>query len=104
MAKVAKKVLAILAGDKNGRKFLGYVIGIVLFIVLLPVIAVYGLFGWMAGGGAAEVIDYNVVYEYIPAEQRAAMIPNVLPFKPCLPRTVSVLRISQKQKPFSSHA
>lgn len=73
VAKVAKKVLAILAGDKNGRKFLGYVIGIVLFIVLLPVIAVYGLFGWMAGGGAAEVIDYNVVYEYIPAEQRAAM-------------------------------
>ena len=73
VAKVVKKVLAILAGDKNGRKFLGYVIGIVLFIVLLPVIAVYGLFGWMAGGGAAEVIDYNVVYEYIPAEQRAAM-------------------------------
>ena len=73
VAKVAKKVLAILAGDKNGRKFLGYVVGIALFIVLLPVIAVYGLFGWMAGGGAAEVIDYNVVYEYIPAEQRAAM-------------------------------
>ena len=39
VAKVAKKVLAILAGDKNGRKFLGYVIGIVLFIVLLPVVA-----------------------------------------------------------------
>lgn len=66
VAKVAKKVLAILAGDKNGRKFLGYVVGIALFIVLLPVIAVYGLFGWMAGGGVAEVIDYNVVYEYHP--------------------------------------
>ena len=48
VAKVARKVLAILAGDKNGRKFLGYVVGIALFIVLLPVIAVYGLFGWMA--------------------------------------------------------
>ena len=38
----------MLLGDKKGRKFLLYVIGIALFIVLLPVIAVYGLFGWMA--------------------------------------------------------
>ena len=61
VAKVAKEVLAILAGDKNGRKFLGYVIGIVLFIVLLPVIAVYGLFGWMAGGGANRQPRYGVL-------------------------------------------
>ena len=90
VAKVAKKVLAILAGDKNGRKFLGYVIGIVLFIVLLPVIAVYGLFGWTLPTVTTPLLN--------------SMIPNLLPFKPCLPRTVSVLRISQKQKPFSSHA
>lgn len=73
VGKIAKKVLAALAGDKKGRKFLGYVIGIALFIVLLPVIAVYGLFGWMAGGGATEVIDYNAVCEYIPVEQRSVM-------------------------------
>ena len=73
VGKIAKKVLAALAGDKKGRKFLGYVIGIALFIVLLPVIAVYGLFGWMAGGGATEIIDYNAVCEYIPVEQRSVM-------------------------------
>lgn len=73
VGKIAKKVLAALAGDKKGRKFLGYVIGIALFIVLLPVIAVYGLFGWMAGGGSTEIIDYNAVCEYIPDEQRSVM-------------------------------
>ena len=73
VGKIAKKVLAALAGDKKGRKFLCYVIGIALFIVLLPVIAVYGLFGWMAGGGATEIIDYNAVCEYIPVEQRSVM-------------------------------
>ena len=73
VGKIAKKVLAALAGDKKGRKFLGYVIGIALFIVLLPVIAVYGLFGWMAGGGTTEIIDYNAVCEYIPVEQRSVM-------------------------------
>ena len=56
LAAIGKKLLVALAGDKNGRKFLGYVIGIVLVIALLPVIAVYGLFGWMAGGGEVEGI------------------------------------------------
>ena len=56
LAAIGKKLLFALAGDKNGRKFLGYVIGIALVIVLLPVIAVYGLFGWMAGGGEVEGI------------------------------------------------
>lgn len=73
VAKVAKKVLAILAGDKNGRKFLGYVVGIALFIVLLPVIAVYGLFGWMAGGGATEIVSPDMVYSAMPAEYRERM-------------------------------
>ncbi len=67
MEAVAKKILAALLGDKRGRKFLCYVIGIALIIVLLPVIAVYGLFGWMAGG-TQSVIDYNSVYEYLPPE------------------------------------
>ena len=53
----------MLAGDKKGRKFLLYVIGIALFIVLLPVIAVYGLFGWMSGTGSSDLIDYDRIYE-----------------------------------------
>lgn len=61
VAKVAKKILAILLGDKKGRKFLGYVVGIALFIALLPFIAVYGLFGWMAGGGANDILQEQMV-------------------------------------------
>ena len=69
LAAIGKKLLVALAGDKNGRKFLGYVIGIALVIVLLPVIAVYGLFGWMAGGGEVEGIAPSsansiLAYEY----------------------------------------
>lgn len=62
----------MLAGDKKGRHFLLYVIGIALFIVLLPVIAVYGLFGWMAGG-SEEIINRDMIYDNLPAEQREQM-------------------------------
>lgn len=68
VAKVAKKILAILLGDKKGRKFLGYVVGIALFIALLPFIAVYGLFGWMAGGGANDILQEQMVMQNLPAE------------------------------------
>ena len=69
LAAIGKKLLVALAGDKNGRKFLGYVIGIAFVIALLPVIAVYGLFGWMAGGGEVEGIvpssaNSILAYEY----------------------------------------
>ncbi len=73
VAKIAKKVLTWLLGSKKGRKFLGYTIGIAVFIVLLPVIAVYGLFGWMAGPGASTVVDYNTVYNAMPQEYRETM-------------------------------
>ena len=65
LATIGKKILAVLAGDKKGRKFLGYVIGITLFIVLLPVIALYGLFGWMSGGGG---LDSALIENAIPVE------------------------------------
>ena len=68
VAKVAKKILAMLLGDKKGRKFLGYVVGIALFIALLPFIAVYGLFGWMAGGGANDILQEQMVMQNLPAE------------------------------------
>ena len=67
LAAIGKKLLVTLAGDKNSRKFLGYVIGITIVIVLLPVIAVYGLFGWMAGGEVEGIVPSSVdsllVYE-----------------------------------------
>jgi hypothetical protein len=70
IAKIASKVLQILLGDKKGRKFLGYVVGIAIFIVLLPVLAVYGLFGWMATDGADSIFNYEMIYEQMPEEQR----------------------------------
>lgn len=44
---VAKKILEILASNENGRKFIGYVAGITIFFVLLPMIVLAVLFGWM---------------------------------------------------------
>ena len=76
VGKVALKVLQFLVGDKKGRKFLGYVVGIALFIVLLPVIAIYGLFGWMSGGEAAEIVGYDEIYPNLPAEIREQIDEN----------------------------
>ena len=73
---VLKKILAFLLGDKKGRKFLGYVIGIALVIVLLPVIAIYGLFGWMSGSDAVGIIGYDAVYENLPTEIREQIDAN----------------------------
>ena len=77
---VLKKVLAFLLGDKKGRKFLGYTIGIVLFIALLPVNAIYGLFGWMSGNDAAGIIGYDAVYEKLPTEIREQIDANSAQF------------------------
>ena len=71
-----KKVLTALVGNKKGRKFLGYVIGIALFIVLLPVIAIYGLFGWMSGGAVAEIVGYDAIYQNLPTEIREQIDEN----------------------------
>ena len=76
VGKVALKVLQFLVGDKKGRKFLGYVIGIALFIVLLPVIAIYGLFGWLSGGEVAEIVGYDAVYQNLPTEIREQIDEN----------------------------
>ena len=76
VGKVALKVLQFLAGDKKGRKFLGYVIGIALFIVLLPVIAIYGLFGWMSGGEIVDIVGYDEIYRNLPTEIREQIDEN----------------------------
>ncbi len=54
-AALAKKALQVLVSDKKGRRFLGYVIGIAVFIVLLPLIILVGMFGWMSGGDSLVV-------------------------------------------------
>ena len=66
IAAAAKKVLVLLAGNKNGRKFLGYVVGITLFIILLPLITVVGLFGWLSGGSGMEM--QNTVAQQLQAQ------------------------------------
>ena len=76
VGKVALKVLQFLVGDKKGRKFLGYVIGIALFIVLIPVIALYGLFGWMNAGEVADIVGYDAIYENLPTEVREQIDEN----------------------------
>lgn len=45
---VVKRSLELLAANDSGRKFLGYVFYIVIFLLLLPMIVICGLFGWMA--------------------------------------------------------
>ena len=45
---VLKKVAEAVAASKKGRKAIGYTVGIVIFLLLLPMIVVAGLFGWMS--------------------------------------------------------
>lgn len=49
IAAIGKKALEILGSNKQGRKFLGYIIGIALFLILLPAIVLYALFGGITG-------------------------------------------------------
>ena len=72
IAAVAKKVLALLLGDKKGRKFLLYVVGIALFIVSIPLITMLGLFGWMAGD-SGSILDQSDILANIPNEQLVQM-------------------------------
>lgn len=68
IAAIVKKVLQFLLSNEKGRKFLGYVIGIAIFIVLIPLIPLVGLFGWMSEGEnfalQNNIID-NVYEQYL---------------------------------------
>ena len=55
IAAIGKKALLLLLGDKKGRKAVGYTIGIAVFLALLPLIIVMGLFHWLLGDGGAEM-------------------------------------------------
>lgn len=55
LAAIGKKILLVLLGDKKGRKAVGYTIGIAVFLALLPLIVVMGLFHWLLGDGGAKM-------------------------------------------------
>ena len=57
---VAKKAAAALASNKKGRKAIAYVIGMVLFLILLPVIIMTGLFGWMQGDTSMNLNEVQI--------------------------------------------
>lgn len=66
---VIKKAAELLLTNKKGIKFVGYVIGIALFIILLPTIMLWGFFGWMSGDGGT-LIDRDMVISRLPIEQQ----------------------------------
>lgn len=55
IAAIGKKALLFLLGDKKGRKAVGHTIGIAVFLALLPLIIVMGLFHWLLGDGGAAM-------------------------------------------------
>ena len=69
-AAVAKKAAAALASRKKGRSFLGYVIGIAAFILCLPILVVFALFGWLSGSSEADWSDpiAQTIRESLPDE------------------------------------
>ncbi|MDD4492751.1 MAG: hypothetical protein PHV32_00125 [Eubacteriales bacterium] len=68
---VVKKALEVLASNEKGRKFLGYTVGIVLIVVLLPLIALTGLFGFMSSGDFE--LNAQQIVAQLPAEDQAAI-------------------------------
>lgn len=68
VAAVAKKVLTLLVGDKNGRKFFLYTVCIALFIVSIPLITLLGLFGWMAGE-SGSILNQSDILANLPNDQ-----------------------------------
>ena len=55
LAAIGKTALLLLLGDKKGRKAVEYTVGIAVFLALLPLIVVMGLFHWLLGDGGAAM-------------------------------------------------
>ena len=64
---VLKKVAETVASSKKGRKAIGYTVGIVIFLLLLPMIVVAGLFGWMSRSDVE--IDRDDIISGLTSEQ-----------------------------------
>ncbi len=75
IAAIGKKALLFLLGDKKGRKAVGYTIGIAVFLALLPLIIVMGLFHWLLGDGGAEM------REQVEKEVKSAYTETVEQYK-----------------------
>ncbi len=64
---VLKKIAEAVVSSKKGRKAIGYTVGIVIFLLLLPMIVIAGLFGWM-GRNDVE-IDRDEIISGLTPEQ-----------------------------------
>lgn len=67
---MAKKAVEVLASNSKGRKFIGYTIGIVIFLLLLPLIVIFGLFGFMGNSDAFQ-LDKTQIMAALPVEGQA---------------------------------
>lgn len=61
VAAIAKKAAEVLVSTKSGRKFLGYVIGIAIFLLLLPVIVILGLFGGLSVDNGVAIDESQII-------------------------------------------
>lgn len=57
---IAKKVVELLATNEKGQKFIGYALGIAVFLLILPMVVILGLFGWIQGDRGA-VLSNDIV-------------------------------------------
>ena len=64
---ILKKVAETVATNKKGRKAIGYTVGIVIFLLLLPMIVIAGLFGWMEKNDVE--IDRDEIISGLTSEQ-----------------------------------
>lgn len=61
--------MEVVASDERGRKFLLYVLGIAVFLLLLPMIVVVGIFGFLGEDGEV-VLDQDVILSHLSDEQQ----------------------------------
>ena len=66
---VIKRALEVIGSDERGRKGLLYVIGIVIFLLLLPMIAVVGMSGFLGEDGEV-VLDQDIILSHLTPEQQ----------------------------------
>ena len=64
---VLKKIAEAVAASKKGRKAIGYTVGIAIFLLLLPMIVIAGLFGWMSRSDVE--IDRDEIISGLTPEQ-----------------------------------
>lgn len=75
LAAIGKKILLVLLGDKKGRKAVGYTVGIAVFLALLPLIIVMGLFHWLLSDGGVKI------RELVRKETKSAYTESVEQYK-----------------------